>query len=422
MAAMVTRRDGETIEVSFTVSLRDSMLEMEEAVEEALNGAGRAAMAEALVLFDTDGSPIRMGAATFKTKGRFGQTYETPHGPVRVERNVYQNTATGGRTFCPLEQDARMVLNATPRYAKIVSGKYARMGADVMRRDLLESMGRTISRDYVKKIGDFVGALAQAKEAAWEYELPELDRPVASVSVGLDGTCMLLREEGWRQAMCGSISLYDKDGERLHTIYAGASPEYGKQTFRERFEREVERVKARHPAALYIGLADGAPDNWEFLEPRTDRQMLDFYHAREYVAKAAEAIHGHSPRRQEWEADWSHRLKHTKGAAKRLLEEMRANLPGVRGQPRRAELAKAITYFGNHRAKMQYWRHTGEHLPIGSGVTEAACKTLIKQRLACSGMRWKETGASAVIALRSLEMTEGRWGQFWQHVTRHGAT
>jgi len=59
-------------------------------------------------------------------------------------------------------------------------------------------------------------------------------------------------------------------------------------------------------------------------------------------------------------------------------------------------------------------------LPIGSGVTEAACKTLIKQRLACSGMRWKEEGASAVIALRTLEMTAGRWEQFWGQVDRYG--
>jgi hypothetical protein len=362
-----------------------------------------------------------MGDATFKTKGRFGQTYETAHGPVRVERHVYQNTATGGRTFCPLERDARLVLNSTPRYAKIVSGKYSRMGADTMRRDMAECMGRSISRDYVKKIGDFVGAVAQAREAAWEYELPTLDAPVASVAVGLDGTCMLLREDGWRQAMCGSISLYGKDGERLHTIYAGASPEYGKETFRERLDREVERVKAAHPDALYVGLADGAPDNWEFLAPRTDRQVLDFYHAREYVAKAAEAIHGYGAKRRDWEDDWSHRLKHTKGAAKRLLTEMEDCAPHVRGKTGREELGKAITYFTNHRSRMQYWRHTAEGLPIGSGVTEAACKTLIKQRLACSGMRWKEAGASAVIALRSLEMTEGRWGQFWRHMDRYGA-
>ncbi|RXM22061.1 ISKra4 family transposase, partial [Citrobacter sp. AAK_AS5] len=57
MAAMVTRSDGDTLEVSVSLSLRCSMLDMEEAVQEALNGAGRAVMAEALARFDTDGSP-----------------------------------------------------------------------------------------------------------------------------------------------------------------------------------------------------------------------------------------------------------------------------------------------------------------------------------------------------------------------------
>ena len=119
--------------------------------------------------------------------------------------------------------------------------------------------------------------MAQAKEETWDYELPALEKPIASVAVGLDGTCMLLRQDGWRPAMGGSISLYDREGERLPTIYAGASPEYGKETFRERLGREVDRVKAAHPDARYVGLADGAPDNGEFLTPRTERQILDFY-------------------------------------------------------------------------------------------------------------------------------------------------
>lgn len=421
MAARITRRDGNTIEVTFSLQLEGSLLDMENALQVALNQAGCTVMEDALVRFDTDGSPIRLGDARLTAKGRFGQTYETPHGPVRVERHVYQSSR-GGHTVCPLERDARMVLNATPRHARIIAGKYARMGADVLRRDLLETLGRSISRDYVKTLGDFMGAVAQAKESMWEYELPKLEKPVASVSIGLDGTCMLLREDGWRQAMCGTISLYDRTGERLHTIYAGASPEYGKETFRDRFAREIDRVKAAYPKALVIGLADGAVDNWDFLASRTERQMLDFYHAREYVGKAAEAIFGYGEAKTAWEDDWSHRLKHAKGAATRLLTEMKDCLGGVKKQGGRKELGQAITYFTNHRERMGYWRHTSEGLPIGSGVTEAACKVLIKQRLGCSGMRWKGEGASAVIALRSLEITEGRWEQFWRHVDKYGVT
>ena len=46
-------------------------------------------------------------------------------------------------------------------------------------------------------------------------------------------------------------------------------------------------------------------------------------------------------------------------------------------------------------------------MPIGSGVTEAACKVLVKQRFCGSGMKWKEPGAAAVLSLRCLTYTNG---------------
>jgi hypothetical protein len=62
-----------------------------------------------------------------------------------------------------------------------------------------------------------VGALAQAKEEHWHYATPALDFPVATVSIGLDGTTVYLREQGYRIAMVGTVALYDSAGERLHT-------------------------------------------------------------------------------------------------------------------------------------------------------------------------------------------------------------
>lgn len=90
--------------------------------------------------------------------------------------------------------------------------------------------------------------------------------------------------------MCGTITPYDDDGDRMHTIYSAAAPEYGMQTFFKRFSREIEKVKMRFPDATYVGVADGAPENWAFLEPLTSVQVLDFYHVSEYVADAAEAL------------------------------------------------------------------------------------------------------------------------------------
>jgi hypothetical protein len=67
---------------------------------------------------------------------------------------------------------------------------------------------------------------------------------------------------------------------------------------------------------------------------------------------------------------------------------------------------------------MNYAEHTASNLPIGSGVTEAACKTLIKQRFCQSGMRWKLPGIKTVLRLREFTQTTGRWHQFWQKINQ----
>jgi hypothetical protein len=69
---------------------------------------------------------------------------------------------------------------------------------------------------------------------------------------------------------------------------------------------------------------------------------------------------------------------------------------------------------------MNYAQHVKEQLPIGSGVTEAACKTLVKQRLCGSGMRWKNKGAKVVLSLRALVQTTNRWQQFWDKIIQFG--
>lgn len=56
---------------------------------------------------------------------------------------------------------------------------------------------------------------------------------------------------------------------------------------------------------------------------------------------------------------------------------------------------------------MAYPDFLAGELPIGSGTTEAACKTLIKQRLCASGMLWKTKGAGAVLSPRALTQTAG---------------
>jgi hypothetical protein len=425
MPAKLIAQDGKEVTVQFTFNLTRSMLDDEQALQHSLNEAGQVAMGPMLKQFDTNGEPIRFNGIKHTVKDYAPQTYETPYGSIQVERHTYQ-TSKGGRAYVPLEEDGRMVLNSTPRYAQMVSGKYAQFGADSIREDLLECNGREISRNYAKKLSDVVGAIALVRESEWEYDLPEFDQPVHSITLGLDGTCMLMQEDGWREAVCGSIAFYDGQGERLHTIYCAASPEYGKEKFKQKFSREIERIKEKFPDVLYIGLADGAKDNWTFLARYTKRLLVDFYHAREYIGKAAEAIFGRDQTSKKiWEENFSHDLKHKQGAAGRLikeLEQQRALLDSRNFIERDEEIRKVITYYKNYKDKMSYAYHTANNLPIGSGVTEAACKTVVKQRMCISGSRWKDEGASCVLALRAMKLTTGRWQQFWSYVMRHGCT
>ena len=425
MLAKLIDQKNNTLTIQFTVELTGQMLRDENSLQQSLNDAGMVAMEQMIKQFDTKGEPIRVNGIKHTVKDYAPQTYETPYGPVGVQRHTYQ-TSKGGRAYVPLENDARMVLNSTPKYSQIVAGKYARFGADAICEDLHECNGRKLSRNYAKKLSDFVGSIAQCYESEWEYDLPEFNEPVHSISLGLDGTCMLMHKDGWREAMCGTIAFYDKQGERLYTIYCSATPEYGKEKFKAKLSREIERVKEKFPDVLYMGLADGAKENWTFLEKYTKRLLLDFYHAREYIGKAASAIFGRDKiNKRIWEDKFSHDLKHKQGSASRFLKELesqRANLDKRNFTERDEEIRQVITYYKNHKDKMSYSNYLKNNLPIGSGVTEAACKVLIKQRMCISGSRWKDEGASCVLALRSLKLTKGRWQQFWSYVMKHGCT
>lgn len=440
MPAKFVRRESNALVYEVTIPLdgASSMLDRERSIREALNIAGTMATGEILKDFDVDGRPIVVDGSKHTCKGVSRQHYECPFGRVTVERHVYQSSS-GGKTFCPLEHAARMIENSTPMFAKMVSFKYANSGSRKAVRDLEETLGREICPAYMRTIGEAVGERAEIYEATIEYALPD-DLPTPrQIATSLDGACMLMSDSGWREAMAGSISLFDADGERQHTIYVGAAPEFGKQQFLEKLEGEVLRVKARFPDAEYVGLADGAPGNWSFLEKHTTRHIVDFYHVSEYVKHAANALFSGKqrlPEKEKWIGERLSSLKHEDGAAANLLAELisekqsreRKIDSGKAGWTKANKtlneeieaLATCITYFENNSGRMDYASQTSINMPIGSGVIEAACKELIKQRMVNSGMRWKNAGAASVIAIRSLVLTNKRWEQLWEKFARAG--
>ena len=422
--AEIIARDGNEVTLQVTLKLSGSLLEMENVILDACNEVGCVATTEALQRFDTDGSPIKWGEVKMTARGKNNKTYQTPYGSITLQRYVYQS-AKGGRIYCPLEQNARIIRHATPKFAQQISHKYAVMNAPSVCLDLEANHHRKIAHSYLQDVGDWVGSIAQAKEEVWTYETPPLDAAITTIAISLDGAYVLMREEGYREAMVGNLSLYDVTGKRQHTVYLGEAPEYGKGTFFKRLEREIATVKKHYPKALYLGIADGASSNWRYLEKHTDRQLLDFFHVTEYLAKVAYAAYPgktDKPKRTLWLDERCQQLKHQPDTAETLISEMETlSRKTSLTKTIKADLQAALTYFRNHRHRMDYAAHTQANLPIGSGVTEAACKTLVKQRLCGSGMRWKSQGAKVILSLRALIQSKGRWQQFWDKVDQYGA-
>jgi hypothetical protein len=422
MPATIVARTESAFTIQIEIPYGSSLLHAEEAIQQRLNEAGTLATGEVLQRFDTEGSPITVGDTKLTSKGKLLKEDQTPYGVAPVERHVYQSSR-GGKTYCPLDRNARIVVSSTPRFARMVSHQYAEFGSARVIKDLTENHGRTVARCFVQDVADAVAAVAMAKEEEWGDTLPESEGPTATITIGRDGTCLLMCEGGWRETMVGTIGLYDGGGQRQQTIYLAATPEYGTATFLDRMEREIGRVKAAHPQARYVGWADGAKGTWEFLGRHTGTQVIDFWHAAEYLSDAADALFARQPgAKRPWLESSCHRLKHEPGAARQLIRDLK-RLAAEKGVALdHPDVEAAVTYFTNQSkaGRMDYPPLVESKIPIGSGVTEAACKVLVKQRLCGSGMKWKEPGAAAVLSVRCLTYTDDRWSQFWDKIDQYG--
>ena len=157
------------------------------------------------------------------------------------------------------------------------------------------------------------------------------------------------------------------------------------------------------------------------------RVLLKQYHGleKEFTGNCCAISYNNEVQRKKWLHDACHSLKHTSGAAKTLLTEMQTKQTEIAISKKISQLIKdqlgsSITYFTNQLHRMNYSTYREQNLPIGSGVTEAACKTLIKERLCKSGAKWKDSGVKTVLALRSLVQTPFRWDQFFTKMIQCG--
>lgn len=182
-------------------------------------------------------------------------------------------------------------------------------------------------------------------------------------------------------------------------------------SLKDTLRKELAHVLARHPDLRVAKITDAGSDNWSTSRrcPRGRRSWI-FFHATEHLASDIAAVHGDGTfaTRHMFEALRERLLTEDDGvdAVINALTYLHRKHPGLQ------RLGRVLRYFRKNRKRMRdvEWKRLG--FMIGSGVVEAACKTLVTQRLKLSGMRWGSRGAQAILTMRGWDQSD-RFDEVW---------
>jgi hypothetical protein len=189
------------------------------------------------------------------------------------------------------------------------------------------------------------------------------------------------------------------------TTYVGAiesSELFGWRIYAEALRRGLEQ------AQTVIVLTDGARYNHTIAQTHFPQavHIVDLFHAYEHLTALAQILWGPEAKAPKAWRDWLEA-----GDIPRLLRQVGKQLPASTATSKKSML-KQCCYFENNAPQMRYAEYRERKFFVGSGVVEAACRTVIGERLKQSGMRWSVCGANAIIALRCCILS-GRFEDFW---------
>ena len=291
------------------------------------------------------------------------------------------------------------------------------------------------SKSSVDRLPKRLSARWEAGREGFEASLREgfsVPEEAVNVAVSLDGVMVPMKDgqreakrarsrvagkqtkgpTGYQEASCATLSFYDAEGERLATTRMGRMPESKKATLKSMLAAEVHAALGQRPDLTVVKVADGARDNWTYLDALVPQGtvVVDFYHAAEQLKAGLDAAYGVGSAKGLAQFK---KLRHVLLEDEDGVEKVIRALVYLRNKHRRRKrIGEVLRYLRRNRHRMRYAQIRAQHLPIGSGVVEAACKTLATQRLKRSGMRWRNEGGQAILTLRALVQSE-RFDHAW---------
>lgn len=421
-----------------------STLRFEEALEETLRELGRIITEWTYNRVEAD-DPQRLPHDVHgKGTGYRRLNRKTPNrhvatlfGTVTLWRCGYRDWQrdSGEPVLFPLERQLGLIGGASPALASAAGRYLAEAGAtqgvalDRLRREHRVAWGTKKLRQVAARLADIMQPFCRQFQAdkvlAWlkqAFDGKGRQRPV--LSVGRDGVTLGMQPgDSFEVATSATVTVYDRHGKRLGTVYLAQPPELGQQTMTDELTALIREILSRWegPTPRLCYVTDAGDNETAYYRqvlrrmshPRSGERLtwqwvVDYYHASLRITVLAEALFGQTRAAESWARRMRKLLLKPNGpsrvlhaaAARRSRHKVIAH--------RRADYKRAYEYLRRRTKHMQYHEYRRRQMPIGSGVTEAACKTVFTQRLKLSGMRWKHEGAHTILTLRII-LLSGIW-------------
>jgi hypothetical protein len=364
----------------------------------------------------------------------------TLFGTITVWRMLYQDVHGVEPSIFPLE--IRLGLEAglaTPALAERVAQAATATTQNAVLATLKRDHGVCWSVASLRHViaGMATGMEPHRHDAAVAQVLAWLDQADQSrggrkpvLAAGRDGLMLPIRgHKCYREGATATLSVYDRRGRRLGTVYLGRMPESGQETLSRQLTALLKDILRQWtkplPRLAYVTDAGYQQTRYyrqvltRMRDPHHPRQKLnwhwvvDYFHACEYVYKMAEVLFSNPKQAQAWGRKMGRWLKTKPRGIYRVLHSAAA----IRGRTilddsQHKRYSDAYNYLRKRIRFLDYRQYRRDHLPIGSGVTEAACKTVFTQRLKQSGMTWKLEGGQWIVDLRVIQLS-GLWPQVY---------
>ncbi len=412
-------------------------LEFELGLLECVRELGKRLIEATLNQLEPDDPQDQVGDLWFECSGYRLRREKTrnPHvgtlfGTITLWRRGYRSNDRSDRTIFPLELMLGLIQGVTPALADRLGKQLAEAGASqgrvlaMLRQEYGVLMGaerlRQIGRAVSQEMGEFrqscqIDALLSALKEAQESSGSR--KPV--LAVGRDGITLREYHMRWFEvATAATISVYDRRGKRLTTIYLAHPPELGQATISrmltELLRELLEQWEGPLPQLAYVADSGGNESTYyedslrHMIHPRTGHKLdwqrvVDYYHVAERIWAMADCLCGKGTRQG---AAWARRMlkviKKPNGPSRVLHSAASLFSRHKLSKSKAQNFWTAYRYIQKRTRFMRYHEYAKKHIPRGSGVTEAACKTIYTQRLKLSGMRWTRAGAKTILNLRVI--------------------